>query len=56
MNAEKIAEMVARAIEGDYPDASITAHVDSDPSTVWIEVTDSAGATCEFRLTVEAQP
>jgi hypothetical protein len=58
MTPEDLARQIASAIEGDYPEMLISAHVDSDPSVVWVEAVDYArGDICqEFRLTVEEQP
>ncbi|WP_422744301.1 hypothetical protein ACN27B_08590 [Micromonospora sp. WMMD754] len=56
MSPEDIARRIAEAIEGDYPEVMLVAHIDSDPTAVWVEATDNDGVTREFRLTVEAQP
>jgi len=57
MTPEDLARQIASAIEGDYSEMLISAHVDSDPSVVWVDAVDYAGGdTCQqFRLTVEAQ-
>ena len=55
MSPESIAQRIASAIEGDYPEVLLVAHVDSDPTVVWVEATDNDGVTREFRLIVEAQ-
>ncbi|MFG3702398.1 hypothetical protein ACGF5C_31625 [Micromonospora sp. NPDC047620] len=55
MSPDQIAQRIASAIEGDYPEVLLVAHVDSDPTAVWVEATDSDGFTHTFRLTVEAQ-
>ncbi|WP_346536970.1 hypothetical protein [Micromonospora sp. DPT] len=56
LTAEQVAQRIASAIEGDYPEVLLIAHVDSDPTVVWVKATDNDGVTREFRLTVEAQP
>ncbi|MEV4521454.1 hypothetical protein AB0J77_14595 [Micromonospora tulbaghiae] len=55
MTTEKIAQLIAEGVEGDYPAAAVEAHVGSNPTEIWVEATDNDGVTHTFRLTVEAQ-
>lgn len=59
MSPMELAQFVAESLDGDYHEDRkcwISAHVDSDLTSVWIELTSDAGAPAgEYRVTLEQQ-